>query len=71
MANGWKGIIFDKLKESKEKATKGRKEIVPKWCTETADSAMEKALERAEKKALDASYIERVEKLKKELRTKV
>ena len=72
MANGWKGIIFDKLKESKEKAAKGRKEIVPKWCTESADDAMNKALERSAKNAgLDDAYRERVEKLKRELGTKV
>ena len=69
MANLWKGIIFDKLKENNSKATQGRKEIVPHWCNVPPDVAMAKALERADKR-LDDSYLERVEKLKRELGAK-
>jgi hypothetical protein len=70
--------VIDAVKEKEQKqyengkATNGRKEIVPKWCTESADDAMSKAEERAEKRAvgLDDAYRERVEKLKRELGTK-
>ena len=58
--------------DDKAKATQGRKEIVPHWCSISADDAMKKADERTEKKvaALDDSYLERVEKLKRELGAK-
>lgn len=31
MSNGWKGIIFDKLKQKEEQRKQSRKEMVPSW----------------------------------------
>lgn len=63
--------VIEAIKERAGTNAKGRKEIVPKWCTESADDAMNKALERSYKTvANDPSYRERVEKLKKELGAK-
>jgi hypothetical protein len=70
MANLWKGIIFDRLKKN-DNRTNARKEIVPHWCTESADDAMNKALERSYKTvAEDDSVRERAEKLRRELGAK-
>ena len=43
ISSGWKGIIFERLKEARQKqVTGGRKEIVPSWMTKDGQSELAK-----------------------------
>lgn len=53
MARGWRGIVFDRLKEAEQRAAAParRKEMNPKWMTSTGNDDMKKYVQELKKTA--------------------